>query len=398
MRLPEEVHKLLVRRFQRKHREWLVGDAHDQQWPLEVTLGVPTEQTALKQIDGVRAWVQAWRSWQTSGQSVGTLSWCERRWRTLGVQSLPDKLSLQNAQEVALWAGELTRWERAKSRYQTLVTRWPALERQLAKYFEVLADYDDIDFRRMVDMLDWIFSNPHSNLYPRQIPVVGADSKWLESRKSLISDLIGVLRGDLADDRDFFSRCGLKAQPQLIRLRILDPSLRVRLGGLSDVSAPIDEVARLTIEPQNVFIVENLQTGLAFEDLPNSVVIMRLGYAVDVLGQLPWLQQARCFYWGDMDTHGFAILNRARTYLPNLQSVLMDEATLLSHQSLWVQEKDQHPASELGLLTDAEQRIYASLKTQTYGQQVRLEQERIGWDGAWTVIQTVSAQDADSGE
>ena len=33
-----------------------------------------------------------------------------------------------------------------------------------------------------------------------------------------------------------------------------------------------------------VFVVENLQTGLAFDDLPEAVVIMRLGYAVDVLG------------------------------------------------------------------------------------------------------------------
>jgi len=44
---------------------------------------------------------------------------------------------------------------------------------------------------------------------------------------------------------------------------------------------------------------------------------MRLGYAVDVLGQLPWLQEAQCIYWGDIDTHGFAILNRARTYILN---------------------------------------------------------------------------------
>ncbi|WP_448152662.1 Wadjet anti-phage system protein JetD domain-containing protein [Castellaniella caeni] len=28
-----------------------------------------------------------------------------------------------------------------------------------------------------------------------------------------------------------------------------------------------------------------------------------------------------------MDTHGFAILHRARSYIPGLQSVLMDEGT-----------------------------------------------------------------------
>lgn len=72
-----------------------------------------------------------------------------------------------------------------------------------------------------------------------------------------------------------------------MRMRVLDPDLRGSLGGLGDISAPCEEVASIGIRPKNVFVVENLQTGLAFDDLPGAVVIMRLDYAVDVLGQLP---------------------------------------------------------------------------------------------------------------
>jgi hypothetical protein len=43
------------------------------------------------------------------------------------------------------------------------------------------------------------------------------------------------------------------------------------------------------------------------------------------------------------DTHGFAILDRSRRAVPHLRSVLMDEATLLSHRPLWVQEASQSP-------------------------------------------------------
>ncbi len=172
-----------------------------------------------------------------------------------------------------------------------------------------------------------------------------------------------------------------------MRMRVLDPDLRARFGGLGDISAPCDEVARISIRPKNVFVVENLQTGLAFDDLPGAVVIMRLGYAVDVLGQLPWLQQAQCIYWGDIDTHGFAILNRARTYIPSLKTVLMDESTLMSHRDLWVEEKDQHSSTELPLLTNTEQKLYQSIKGNAWDQQVRLEQERIRWDVAWNAIQ-----------
>ena len=36
-------------------------------------------------------------------------------------------------------------------------------------------------------------------------------------------------------------------------------------------------------------------------------------------------------YWGDLDTHGFAILNRLRECFPHARSMLMDRATLLAH-------------------------------------------------------------------
>ena len=361
----------------------MIDDPSDGQWPLEVPLGIPTKQAALKQVDGVRAWVSAWQGWQ----GVGTLSWCERKWKSLGAQQLPEKLTLRGANDVALWIGESARWLRALSRYQTLTACWPMLAQRLPRYFEVLADYSDADFRRLEEMLDWIIRHPKSNLYPRQIPVAGADSKWLDARKGIISDLIATLQGYPPGERDFFSRCGLRAQPPLMRMRVLDPELRARLGGLGDISAPCEEVASIDLRPKNVFVVENLQTGLAFEDLPGAVVIMRLGYAVDVLGQLPWLQQAQCIYWGDIDTHGFAILNRARTYIPGLTTVLMDEPTLMSHRELWVEEKDQHSSTELPRLTSAEQKLYQSIKRNAWGQQIRLEQERIRWNEAWNVIQ-----------
>jgi len=169
-------------------------------------------------------------------------------------------------------------------------------------------------------------------------------------------------------------------------MRILDSEIRNQLGGLGDICFSQEEAANLDIKPTHVFIVENLQTGLAFEDLPGSVVIMALGYGVDVLGNIPWLHPARCIYWGDIDTHGFAILNRARTYIPSLETVLMDEQTLFAHKDLWVQEKDQCNSSELPLLTKSEYELFLSLKNNTFGQQVRLEQERICWDVAWGVI------------
>lgn len=383
MKLPEDVRQTLVRRFQSKHREWLIGDTGESQWPLEVPLGLPTEQAALRQVDGVRAWVSAWQGWQ----GVGTLSWCDRRWKALGVQRLPEKLALRGPEDVAMWIGESARWERAQSRYRALIARWPVLAQQLPRYFDVLADYSDADYQRLAEMLDWIASHPYSNLYPRQLPVSGLDSKWLDGRKGLLTDLVAAIQEDSSSDLDFYLRCGLKAPPLLVRMRVLDQSLRAHIGGVGDITAPVDDLAGISWPVSHVFIVENLQTGLAMSDMPGAVVFMRLGYNVDVLARLPWLARARCMYWGDLDTHGFAILHRARSYIPELQSVLMDEETLLRHKALWVDEAAQHSAAELTLLTKEEQQLYRDLKQQRWGQNVRLEQERIGWTTAWNVLQ-----------
>lgn len=91
--------------------------------------------------------------------------------------------------------------------------------------------------------------------------------------------------------------------------------------------------------------------------MPGDVVFMRLGYNVDGLARLPWLDSAKCICWGDLDTHRFAILHRARSYIPELQSMLMDKETLLRHKALWVDEAAQHSAAELTLLTEDEQQL-----------------------------------------
>lgn len=134
--------------------------------------------------------------------------------------------------------------------------------------------------------------------------------------------------------------------------------------------------------------MENKQTGLAFTDLPGAVVLMARGYAVDALAHLPWLREAGSVtYWGDLDTHGLAILVRLRGYLPKAQSLLMDEATLLAHRALWVSEPVPHGAASIEHLGDAEQALYRDLRADRWGVRVRLEQERIGWSYAWAQIE-----------
>lgn len=366
MLLPDAVRDTLARRYRGRRGAWLAGEG---QWPLAIPLGPPSEQEAQRQPDAVRAWAAAWRQEAVPGEAElvwGELVWGERHFRSLGTQSLPRRLVFRDASEVAAWIGESPSWQRAHHRYQRLGARWP----RFSRYFEVLADYSDPDIERLEALLDWLNRNPGSNLYPRQLPIAGLDTKWLEPRMSLVADL-----RDGADS-------GLRPLPYLVRLCILDEGLRRHVGGLSDVSARLEDLNTLDMPAQRVYIVENLQTGLAFGDEPGAVVFMGLGYGVGMLARLPWVARARCIYWGDLDTHGFAILDRARAGLPGLESALMDEETLLKFRDLWVNEREQNAAGTLPMLSPAEAVVYRGLKEQRWGVNVRLEQERIPWSFA----------------
>ena len=377
MKLPADVRQLLLRQFDRRQQEWLIGAG---EWPLEVTLGIPSEQFALGQLAATRAWVAEWQAWQGSG----TLHWTERRWRTLGTQRLPELLRFDKPDQVASLLGMGELWERAAVRCAQLTARWPQLAARLGKLFNVLASYSDADFDRLIAVSGWLAGHPDCGLYLRQLPVPGVDTKWIEARQPVLSELVACISGRA--ESDLFVLCGLRRPPALLRLRILDPALRARLGGLSDLTSPVDDLVQLALDPTHVLIVENVQTGLALGDMLDTVAFLGLGYGVDLLGALPWVTAANCTYWGDIDTHGYAILNRARSHLPNLRSVLMDEQTLLAYRPLWTTEPSQHSAQELPNLHPAEQSVYRGLKKHAWAQSLRLEQERVFWPHAQAAL------------
>ncbi|MBP7517914.1 MAG: DUF2220 domain-containing protein, partial [Desulfobulbus sp.] len=127
-----------------------------------------------------------------------------------------------------------------------------------------------------------------------------------------------------------------------------------------------------------VFITENEINFLAFPNVPEAMVLFGAGYGFATLTAAHWLQEKNILYWGDIDTHGFAILSQLRGFFPNTVSFLMDRETLLAHRQLWGVEP-QPQTGILPRLTTDEQTLYDELRQQTWGGSVRLEQEKIGF-------------------
>jgi len=375
----EGVSTRIRRQYRNQHRDWLAGTDH---WPLSIPLGIPSEQQAERDLSAVKKWVAAWQNWQ----GIGELVWTTRRWRKLGQQELPEKLLLQTPDQAASWIGEKARWQTAHSRYCAFIERWPVLASHLPRYFPVLADALDSDIQKLTAVLSWLQANPASQLYIRQLPIENVDTKWLGNHKKLISELLTCLHALKSESGDFYAITGIRREPTRIRMRILDDSLRKLCGGLGDITAPVDELKNLNLPVKRIYIVENIQTGLAFNDIPGAVVIMGLGYSVDLLAKIPWVKQSQGFYWGDIDTHGFAILGRAKASLPHIMSILMDEHTLLRYKHLWVYEDKPAKAIDVDCLTDDEREMYKKLLENKWGSQVRLEQERLSWEYVWHCI------------
>jgi hypothetical protein len=372
--LPDQVKDWLVRRYNNQHRAWLEGGG---EWPLSVPLGLPTQADVSADYAATRAWVDSWARWN----GPGTLETEERSWARLGDQRLPAAVMLAGPSDVAAWCGQDGRWQRATARHASTLERWPELRARvgsLGKYFDVFADYSDVDFGRLLAVVSWFLANPSSGLYVRQLPVVGVDTKWLEKRTSLVTDLLALLReGEVHSD--FFAATGMRRLPHRVRLRVLCSKLRASVGGLSDIEAPLEELAALTLQPSAVLVVENRESGVALPDMEGVVAFVGLGNAVPTLAAVPWLRDVPASYWGDIDTHGLAILSLARTTLPGIRSVLMDFSTLEAFKELAVQEQVQATDARLSELSADERALFDGLRAGTWGTKLRLEQERLPW-------------------
>jgi hypothetical protein len=139
-----------------------------------------------------------------------------------------------------------------------------------------------------------------------------------------------------------------------------------------------DSFSHLSLDVCRVFITENETNFLAFPDVEKSIVVFGAGYGWDALANGHWLNDCDVYYWGDIDTHGFAILNQLRRHFPHVKSLLMDRDTLIEHAAAWGSEPKQSLGS-LPMLTSDEGALYDDLQNNTIKESLRLEQEYIGY-------------------
>ena len=103
------------------------------------------------------------------------------------------------------------------------------------------------------------------------------------------------------------------------------------------------------------------------------------------------MRRARVIYWGDIDTYGLEILAHLRAVLPQVESVMMNQATLEHYRALTVPENRQASGTYLEHLTHEERDVFEALKADELAN-LRLEQERIPWSDAREAMLTLVQQ------
>ncbi|MFN8228786.1 MAG: DUF2220 family protein [Mycobacterium sp.] len=365
---PEDIAAKVRRRWDNGSllRARAAGEPFD---PIEVSLRGPKPSEIGDDLAAAGNWVAMLDIGRWDDHRY-TLEWQTVGGRSIGRNQLPNRAVVSSFEQALALLNETT----AAGRFDEmllLAQQHPRVRQWiLANPHRALALA--VEMPRLIAAFVWLDEHRGSGRYLREISAQGVDTKFAERHRSDLAAMLGVP----TTAAGFLAGLGLRSKPGLLRLR---PAASLGLPTpLTELGVRPEELAKLSVKPRIAIIVENEISYLSVDVPADGIVFWGKGFDVDQVGRLGWLADAEILYWGDIDTHGFAILDRLRAWLPQTRSVLMDRDTLLAHRDRWVTE-DRPAKSALPRLTSDEQALYSELVEDGHDVRVRLEQERIDW-------------------
>ena len=348
-------------------------------FPRRLPCKAPVSGDMVRHFDDVRRW-----SAELCGMPHVRVVMREFRHAVLGRNTLPAEAWVDTLDDALAIVGKKREAQRYLALFETVRTRQPALlDWMQAQPLRTLAL--EADWPRLLDVIAWLQAHPRPGIYLRQVDIPGVHGKFIESQRGVLGELLdlalpaGAIDESSRGSAGFAARYGFRDKPLRVRFRMLDAAHKL-LGavGVEDMTLDADSFARLAPGVLQVFITENEINNLAFPPVADSMILFGAGYGFDMLAQADWLKRCRVVYWGDIDTHGYAILDQLRARLPHVSSLLMDYQTLLAHRAQWSNEA-KPLTRDLPRLNSDEAQVYDALRDRKLGANVRLEQELIGY-------------------
>ncbi|HMB15024.1 MAG TPA: DUF3322 domain-containing protein, partial [Pelovirga sp.] len=331
-------------------------------FPRRLTFKTPTSRQLSDSFAEVRTWIA--RLTALSGNY--RIEWRRVSHPVLGSNDIPAAIWIDTLDDALAFIGKGRSAEQFRTLMEMARQQQPELLLWLAKRplkgLELAADWPVL-----LRIVDWLAKNPRPGIYLRQLDLPGVHTKFIEGHRGVLAELFDLVVPKEAIDAAFSGtggfcrRYGFLDKPVRVRFRLLDPAIRL-LPTRSDQDFVVTQAAfaELDLPIATVFITENEINFLAFPKVAGSLVIFGGGYGFGHLTTAAWLQSKNIHYWGDIDTHGFAILHQLRGLFPHAQSLLMDRMTLMEHQLVWGTETQQKIAN-LPRLNQDENSLYQEL-------------------------------------
>jgi hypothetical protein len=310
-----------------------------------------------------RGWTIEWEDW--SSKKLGKQKWVS----TIIVDTEEDYLHLLKKEEEAA---------AFKSQLQILLDWQPAIQSFLMDKPERVLDLKTA-WSGLQKVVDHLLVHDVSNHYIRSIPVP-VHTKFIEAYRPIIFSLLRTIAPEkyTAGSTTLDELLLLKQKPHLYPIRWLDRTIAEQfMHGMEVTGVMVDWLKQINWDIKEVWLVENETNLYLIPERKSAIAIFCKGKATHSLKDVPLLVKAKLFYWGDLDEEGYKMLNAMHGYYPdNLQSVFMDEATLLQHAGEMVKQDAVYKTISLEHLTREEQAAFNILKYHNG----RLEQERIRQD------------------
>jgi len=347
--------------------------------PIRLPVRSPKAADLVDRLDQSLRWIERFDAANRTGtnRQLFVVERQIRRSRALGDNPVPVRVQIDTLDQLCAVVGTTRDVEQLDRILEYTRNAEPDLVDWVSNHPIEAIGHDRV-WEHILTTARWIVENDLSDLDLRHLDAPGIDTKFVERHRKILRQLLDqLLPAEQIDPTSatFAGRYGFRARPTYARLRLLTPVPQLP-EVVTELELRVDELARLELPITTVFIVENLATYLAFPEVPDAIVVFGGGFGVTVLEGVPWLAQRDVVYWGDLDTHGFAILSRLRERVPTVRSILMNRSTLLAHREQFAVEPNPTDAALEGLTPD-EAELYSDLIEDRFGRSVRLEQERI---------------------
>lgn len=372
MKTVAEVQHLIVERIDRHWAESVLAHAQgrdDPRWPWDVSLTNLSGKALNERWSEVWRWIVGWNTWADANRCALIIA---NRRVGGATRAIPTRISIPDIDTAAAvtdygWTRHLGD---ARCRAGILHDEFPTT--LTSGVLRSACALSDVDFDLAREAAKWFRHNDATGLTARQVPIAGLHAKWLDRHTRLVTGLSG--RAELR----------LVKRPSRIQFSYLDPHW-LQQGNRRRDSITLDEPDQPPCyEPQVILVTANKDTALFFPQVEGGIVVEGNGNAVARLSQVPWIRACpNIVYWGDLDAHGFAILDLLRSTGIPAEAILMDEATLLRYAPFAASTYadgsplPQGPPPRTPFLYDSERRLLELITDPAWTGPRRIEQERI---------------------